>query len=205
MLFTARCSGNSDPTRSTAAVTDQQSGSGAGGTGEAGGGSGRSGGATVSGGGNRGPGGALVAAGAAYPAERACPAEENRGPGGRPSGGESGNSGPGHGGTPGVEGVAAGVRVRCEVRTGSAGSRFSVDGRDLAPGTCLARVTSGANQRFWGQQATVGDQVEFDFDSSANDIAAGATPIPTNFIQGGTVRGEVLAPGLRVVAAATAA
>jgi hypothetical protein len=179
-------------------VTDQQSGSVAGGTGEAGGGSGGSGGGNSvpgsgnSGGGSGGSGGASVSGGG------------NRGPGSSHSGGGSGNSGPGHGGTPGVEGVAAGVRVRCEVRTGSARSKISVDGRDLAPGTYLARVTSGANQRLSGQQATVGDEVEFDFDSNANDIAAGATPIPTNFIQGGTVRGEVLAPGLRVVAAATA-
>jgi hypothetical protein len=33
-------------------------------------------------------------------------------------------------------------------------------------------------------RATVGDEVEFDFDSDAGDIAAGATPIAADFIQG---------------------
>lgn len=38
---------------------------------------------------------------------------------------------------------------------------------------------------------TVGDEVEFDFDSNANDIAAGATGIAANFIGGTQVRGRL--------------
>jgi hypothetical protein len=167
------CSGKSDPTSSTADVSGGQSGSEASGSGGSGG----------SGGGNDGSGGG------------------NSGPGGGNSGPGGGNSGPGNGGSPGVDGVAAGIRVRCEVRTGSPRSKISVDGRDLAPGTYRARVTSGGNQQVSGPQATVGDEVEFDFDSNTNE---GATPIPASFIQGATVRGEVLTPDLRVVATATA-
>jgi hypothetical protein len=67
----------------------------------------------------------------------------------------------------------------------------------------VARVTSGANQVVSAPRATVGDEVEFDFDGNANDIAEGATPIAASFIEGGTVTGEVLL-GSAVVTAATA-
>src|SRR5215468_3907770 len=74
------------------------------------------------------------------------------------------------------------VRVRCEVRSDR--SKISVDGDNLATGTYQAMVTSGANTATAPARQTIGDQVEFDFDSDAGDIAAGATAIAANFIQG---------------------
>ena len=74
------------------------------------------------------------------------------------------------------------ARVRCELRTGR--SRISVDGNNLAPGSYRARVTSGGASVDAPAQAAVGDEVEFDFDSDGGDIAAGATAIPADFIQG---------------------
>jgi len=52
----------------------------------------------------------------------------------------------------------------------------------------------------------VSDEVEFDFDSEPDDVAAGATPIAAGFLQGAppTVRGEILDGSQSVVAAATA-
>jgi hypothetical protein len=70
-----------------------------------------------------------------------------------------------------------------------------VDGRNLPSGSYTARVTSGSNSRTAPAQPTVGDEVEFDFDSNQNDIAAGATAIPANFILVSAtpdVRGEIL-------------
>ena len=98
---------------------------------------------------------------------------------------------------------AANVRVRCEKR-GTARSKISVDGNDLLPGSYRARVTSGANSATSGAQQAVGDQAEFDFDSDAGDIAAGATPIPANFIQGNQVTGQILNAANAVVAQASA-
>ena len=97
---------------------------------------------------------------------------------------------------------AANVRVRCEKR-GNARSKISVDGNDLAPGSYRARATSGANSATSGAQQAVGDQAEFDFDSDAGDIAAGATPIPANFIQGNQVTGQILNAANAVVAQAS--
>jgi hypothetical protein len=52
----------------------------------------------------------------------------------------------------------------------------------------------------------LGDQVEFDFDSDAGDIAAGATAIATDFIQGTPpqVTGAILSLGGSVIVEATA-
>lgn len=38
----------------------------------------------------------------------------------------------------------------------------------------------------------MGDEVECDFASNAGDIAAGATQIAANFIQGGSVTGKLI-------------
>ena len=97
-------------------------------------------------------------------------------------------SGPGSGG-----GSGSAISVSCEKR--SSRSRISVDGRNLPSGSYTARVTSGANSKTSPARRTVGDEVEFDFDSNRNDIAAGATAIPANFIQVSAtpdVRGEIL-------------
>ncbi len=99
---------------------------------------------------------------------------------------------------PGGGGAVA--RVRCERRSNR--SKISVDANGIASGTYTARVTSGGNTATSGPQGTVGDEVEFDFDSDNGDIAEGATPIASAFIQGLQVTGEVL-DGSTVVASAT--
>lgn len=105
-----------------------------------------------------------------------------------------------------LEADAAGVRVRCEQRLDPPRSKVSVDGFDLAPanGTFAARAMSGLNVATAGQQAAVGDQAGFDFDSDAGDVAAGATEIAPNFVQGGNVTGSILDANGNAVAAATA-
>jgi hypothetical protein len=74
------------------------------------------------------------------------------------------------------------VTVSCELRSNR--SRISVDGNDLATGSYQATVVSGANSATAPAHPTVGDEVEFDFDSDAGDIAAGATAISADFITG---------------------
>src|SRR5262249_3042437 len=100
---------------------------------------------------------------------------------------------------------AASVRVRCETRGDR--SKISVDGNDLAAGSYTATVTSPASAASGGVTAlaktAVGDEVEFDFDSNANDVAAGATSISPSFIQGNTVRGEIVGGGVSVSGTAT--
>ncbi|MCG8467239.1 MAG: hypothetical protein MJB57_03395 [Gemmatimonadetes bacterium] len=72
------------------------------------------------------------------------------------------------------------LRLRCEVRPGR--SEISVDGDDLAPGTYAARVFSGAHSADAPATEATGDEVEFDFDSEADEIADGATAIARDFI-----------------------
>ena len=119
------------------------------------------------------------------------------------SGGSSGsgsdNAGSGNGGGDGDDTL----RVRCEVR-GTSRSKISVDGRNLASGNYWARVQSGVNTAVSGLRATIGDEVEFDFDSQPNDIAAGATAIARTFIRNGRVTAEILNAGT-VVRSATVA
>jgi len=95
------------------------------------------------------------------------------------------------------------VKVRCELRSDR--SKISVDGNNLATGTYLAMVTSGANTASAPGQQTIGDEVEFDFDSEPDDIAAGATAIAADFIQGTPpqVTGTILTLGGSVVVQAT--
>jgi hypothetical protein len=83
-------------------------------------------------------------------------------------------------------------------------SKISVDGNDLATGSYQARVTSGANTATAPAQQTIGDEVEFDFDSDAGDVA-GATAIAADFIQGSPpqVTGAILTLGGSVVVEAT--
>jgi hypothetical protein len=98
---------------------------------------------------------------------------------------------------------AASVRVRCEKRIDPGRSKISVDGNDLEPGTYTARVRSRANEAVSEPQPTIGDEVEFDFDSNTNEDA---TPIAPKFIAGrpGRVTGEILDETGEVVASATA-
>ena len=94
---------------------------------------------------------------------------------------------------------AAAIRVRCEQRSDRA--KVSVDGKDLAVDDYQAQIMSGTNSITTELQASVGDEVEFDFDSDPDDIADGATAIAANFIQGGQVTGKILDPeGATVIA-----
>lgn len=74
------------------------------------------------------------------------------------------------------------IRVRCEKRSDR--SRASVDGYGLRDGSYTARLVSGANEAVAAAQAAVLGQAEFDFDSDAGDIGAGATAIPVSFLSG---------------------
>jgi len=66
--------------------------------------------------------------------------------------------------------AAAMLEVRCERRADR--SAASVTGRNLFPGRYRARLTSGANVVTSDLASTVGDEVEHDFDSQPDDIAA---------------------------------
>ena len=52
-------------------------------------------------------------------------------------------------------------------------------------------------------QPPVGDEAEFDFDSNANDVAAGATSIQPSFIQGNAITGSIINAGGQTVASST--
>ncbi len=96
------------------------------------------------------------------------------------------------------------VTVTCEVRANR--SKISVDGNGLAIGSYQATVSSGANTATAPAHPTVGDEVEFDFDSDSGDIAAGATAIAPTFIQGTPpqVTGAILTLNGGLVAQGTA-
>jgi hypothetical protein len=99
--------------------------------------------------------------------------------------------------------TAADVQVKCEKRSNR--SKASVDGSNLADGSYRAVLKSGTSTARTGFQATIGDEVGFDFDSRAADIADGATAIPADFIVDGRVRGYLLdASGRRVTSVVTA-
>lgn len=81
---------------------------------------------------------------------------------------------------------AADVDVRCEKRNSR--SKASVDGSNLRSGQYRAVLKSGTKTARSSYDQTIGDEVEFDFDSNANDIAEGASAIPAGFIVDGRVR-----------------
>jgi hypothetical protein len=93
--------------------------------------------------------------------------------------------------------------VICERR--AARSRASVNGNNLPGGSYTARLSSGGNAAASPAAGTIGDQVEFDFDSAPDDIAAGATPIGAGFLQGTPPQatGDILDAANQVVASAT--
>lgn len=82
--------------------------------------------------------------------------------------------------------TAADVEVTCEKRAHR--SRASVDGSNLERGSYRAVLKSGDKVARSAFASTVGDEVEFDFDSNPNEIADGATAIPAGFILDGRVR-----------------
>ena len=85
---------------------------------------------------------------------------------------------------------AADVQVTCEKRSNR--SRASVDGENLKRGSYRAVLTSGTKVSRSDYAPTIGDEVQFDFDSNPNDIADGATPIAPGFIVDGRVRGYLV-------------
>jgi len=98
---------------------------------------------------------------------------------------------------------AADVEVRCEKRGNR--SRASVDGNNLTTGSYRAVLKSGDRTARTPFAQAIGDEVEFDFDSRAGDIAAGAAAIPANFIVDGRVQGYLVnASGARVTPVVTA-
>jgi parallel beta-helix repeat protein len=85
---------------------------------------------------------------------------------------------------------AATIRVRCEKRADR--SKVSVDGNDVAKGKYKAKISSGPNRRSSPFARTIGDEVEFDFDSEPDDIADGATAIDSTFIRKNKVTGKIV-------------
>jgi len=85
---------------------------------------------------------------------------------------------------------AADVEVRCEKRSNR--SKASVDGSNLRSGQYRAVLKSGTNTKRSPYDQTIGDEVQFDFDSRPADIAEGATAIAANFIVDGRVRGYLV-------------
>jgi hypothetical protein len=88
--------------------------------------------------------------------------------------------------------ATASVRVTCERRSNR--SRVSINGTGLASGSYTARALSGSHQGSARAQSTTGDEIEFDFDSDPGDVAAGATLIGADFLQGNppVARGQIL-------------
>jgi hypothetical protein len=89
-------------------------------------------------------------------------------------------------------GGAGTLDVTCERRSDR--SRASVDARNVAAGTYGARLVSGPNGATAPNRASIGDEVEFDFDSEPDDVTAGATAIGQGFIVGAPpqVTGQLL-------------
>jgi hypothetical protein len=94
----------------------------------------------------------------------------------------------------GSEAVTAIVLVECRKEVGGdLRSKISVNGKNLASGTYRARVTSpGKNPIVSPAKQTIGDEVEFDFDSK---VDPGEVFIPADYItivpNGPDVRGEI--------------
>jgi hypothetical protein len=97
--------------------------------------------------------------------------------------------------------ASASLRVRCEVRSDR--SRASVDGSNLPSGNYSAMLISGTNSAQSPLEHTVGDEVEFDFDSNRRDVRQGATEISKNFIVNGQATGKLLDANGNVVASKT--
>ncbi|MFN8573292.1 MAG: hypothetical protein U0132_14665 [Gemmatimonadaceae bacterium] len=104
--------------------------------------------------------------------------------------------------------INATMRLRCELRIGKS-SKISVDGSGLTPQNASWRsgVRSGGVTVTHPLKQAIADQVEFDYSSDPNDIAAGAQPIPANYIvvnpSGPDVQAAITLPnGTRVVTGA---
>ncbi|HNP52267.1 MAG TPA: hypothetical protein PKJ85_10800 [Nitrosomonas nitrosa] len=95
------------------------------------------------------------------------------------------NASPGNGGTD-----TSNILVSCEKRSNR--SKISVDGKNLVVGNYSSTVTSGDESVSSPVKSSVGDEIEFDYDSAADDIAEGATVISADFIQNGTISAVIV-------------
>src|SRR5680860_196843 len=89
-----------------------------------------------------------------------------------------------------AQAATATILVKCEKRVNR--SDISVDGSNLVARLLRCRAQSGMNLRTTRLKRTVGDEIECDFASNPNDIAAGAARIPANFVQCGHVTGKLI-------------
>jgi hypothetical protein len=83
----------------------------------------------------------------------------------------------------------------CEVRHEEAEqvrSKVKVKAKDLIPGDYYAIVTSGENSIQSEARSISDDEVEFEFDSDADDVLEGAEAIEVDFIQEETVTAELV-------------
>lgn len=109
-----------------------------------------------------------------------------------------------------AEAEAASARVRCRVE--SSRLRIQVDGQDLAVGTYAAKVKNARTGAIVNTEATktrkvtlAPDDVDLDFDSTANSADLDSF-VPKSFAQAGdTVRASVIlkSTGVTVAAAST--
>jgi hypothetical protein len=74
----------------------------------------------------------------------------------------------------------ANIKVKCEIRSDR--SRISVDGNNLIMGKYYVTVKSTNNSATTSLKSTIGDEVEFDFDSAPDDIATGDIAISADFL-----------------------
>jgi hypothetical protein len=86
---------------------------------------------------------------------------------------------------------ATSVDVKCETR-GTSRSKISIDGNGFGAGLYRARAQSGTGV-VWSKAflRPVAGEVEFDFDSNAADIRAGATALSPTFIKNRSVNGRI--------------
>ncbi|MGB5252361.1 MAG: hypothetical protein WBN68_06540 [Sedimenticolaceae bacterium] len=89
----------------------------------------------------------------------------------------------------------ADILVECEVSSDR--SEISVEGKNLGGGGYYAVLTSGDRSAESDQQESIGDEVEFEFDSNAEEIEEGAVEIDADFITGEEreVTGEIFLVG----------
>jgi hypothetical protein len=104
-----------------------------------------------------------------------------------------------------VDAGAESARVRCRVK--GARTQVSVDGRGLGAGRYTATLDSSTDAGGVVTSATAirvvppANEAEFDFDSKANDIAAGATALPRHFVTvPGSVNWQLLRNGAAILA-----
>ena len=90
-----------------------------------------------------------------------------------------------------VEAARPVIRVRCETRPTR--SKISVDLNNVPSGSYTANITSAGNNVSSTLQS-VGDEVEFDFDSDPEDIADGAAAISSSFIVNKKIVVQVTGP-----------